>query len=139
FIQKPSRFDVSTEPGFDDNMGLISVLLMGMAGAVLFIACLNLANMLLARGTARTKEVALRLALGASRWRIVRQLLCEGLVLAVLGGAVGLVISAWCNDLLLHSLTTLLNSTNFSVVVQLRPDVVVLGVTFLFCVLATLF
>ncbi len=77
---------------------------MCMAGAVLLIASLNLANMLLARGTTRAKEMALRIALGASRWRIVRQLLCEGLLLAMVGGAVGLAVSVWCNNLLLRSL-----------------------------------
>jgi len=137
-IQKPSRFSMSTTPQDDGPVTLVGTLLMGMAGAVLIIASLNLANMLLARGTARAKEVAVRLALGASRWRIVRQLLCEGLLLAICGGLVGLVVSVWFNDLLLHSLARLLGSVNFSLVVNLRPDATVLAATFLFCVLATL-
>ena len=137
-IQAPSRFSISTTPSDDGPMGLIGTLLLAMAAAVLFIACLNLANMLLARGATRAKEIALRLALGASRWRIVRQLLCEGILLAFAGGAVGLLISLLSNRLLLDSLGSLFSSMDFSIVVNLRPDATVLTVTFLICFLATL-
>ncbi len=134
-IQTPSRLSMSTSPEDDGPVSL----LIGMAAAVLLIASLNLANMLLARGTARAKEIAIRLALGASRWRIVRQLLCEGLLLAIVGGFFGLLISIWSNDLLLKSIDGLIGSMNFSLVVHLRPDALVLAVTFVFCLLATLF
>ncbi|MEY2507105.1 MAG: putative transport system permease protein [Verrucomicrobiota bacterium] len=137
-IQKPSRFSLSTGPEDDGPIALIATLLMGMAAAVLLIASLNLANMLLARGTSRTKEIAIRIAIGASRWRILRQLLSEGLLLAVAGGAVGLAVSVWCNGLLLQSLGRMLGSLNFSFVADLHPSATVLSVTFLFCLLATL-
>ncbi|HSH37715.1 MAG TPA: ABC transporter permease, partial [Chthoniobacterales bacterium] len=138
-IQSPSRFSISTSPSDDAaEMSMMGLLMMAMATAVLLIASLNLANMLLARGTARAKEMAIRLALGSSRWRIVRQLLCEGLLLAVLGGAFGLMLSIWSNGLLLRSLTSLFSSMSFTMVVATRPDVTVLAVTFLFCLFATL-
>jgi putative ABC transport system permease protein len=137
-IQKPSRVSISTGPEDDGPITLIGVLLMAMAGAVLLIASLNLANMLLARGTARAKEMALRLALGASRWRIVRQLLCEGLLLALAGGALGLALSMGSNGALVGSLGSLFSSMSFSIIVDPRPDLTVLGITFLFCLFATL-
>src|SRR5919109_1596385 len=136
-IQAPSRFSLSTQPEDDGPITLIATLLMAMAGAVLLIACLNLPNMLLARGTSRSKEIAVRLAVGASRWQIVRQLLSEGLLLALCGGVVGLILSTGCNDVLVQQFLHLLASVNFSFVVKLRPDATVLAVTFLFCLAAT--
>jgi predicted permease len=137
-IQPPSRFNISTQPSSESASAPLVLVLHGMAGCVLLIASLNLANMLLARGTARGREVALRLALGASRWRVIRQLLAEGLLLAAGGAALGLIAAVWCNDLLLHSISGLLTSMHFTFVVSTRPDAAVLVVTLLFSIAATL-
>ena len=82
------------------------MILMAVAGAVLLIVCANVANLLIARGAARHRELALRLAVGASRSQIVRLLLVESLVLAVAGAALGLLLASWGASLLLSFFTT---------------------------------
>jgi putative ABC transport system permease protein len=136
-IQPPSRLSISSSPTNDPDKA-IAGLMLAMAAVVLLIACLNLANMLLARGATRAKEIAIRLSLGAPRWRVVRQLLVEGLLLALAGGALGLLIAQWSDDLLAESLNGMFRSMSFSLSVELRPDGRVLFATILFAVAATI-
>jgi predicted permease len=136
FITAPlSRFSISDDPPDDGDIQSIAPMLLGMAAVVLLVACLNLANMLLARGTARRKEIAIRMALGSSRWRIVRQLLTEGLLLALLGGAAGLLIGLWASKVLALSMRGLLP---IDMVWDASPNLPILAVTFGFCLLGTI-
>lgn len=136
FMTAPlSRFSVSTSPQGEGGMSKIGPLLLGMSLVVLLVACLNLANMLLARGTARRKEIAIRQALGGTRKQIVRQLLIEGFVLALCGGAFGLLIGLWSCQLLVASAAKMMP---LDLVWTSGPNPAILLATLLFAMLGTI-
>ena len=137
FLIRPlPRARVSTSPADESDLTMLGLMLFSLAGIVLLVACLNLASLLLARGLARRKEIAIRLALGGGRGRIIRQLLTEGLVLSLAGGAGGFLIGLLSSDLMAASL-----SAHMPVAVFLRggADPPVFVATLGFCALATLF
>lgn len=127
-----------TSPQPENEMGLSvgSVVVLGLSTAVLLVVCLNLAGLQLARGHARSKEFAIRLALGGGRGRIVRQLLTEGFVLALIGGGLGLVFADWFIRLLAVTVTSQLPA---SVVLPDSTTGVAALATVGFAGLATLF
>ena len=103
-LSRPSRLLFMPGPGSSVITASLTALLMLMPAVVLLVACLNLVDLLLARGQARRQEMAIRLSLGGRRGRLTRQLLSEGLILALAGAAVGLVLSRWATGAVLASI-----------------------------------
>jgi predicted permease len=97
-------------------------MLMGLAGVVLLLACANVANLLLVRSVARRREIAIRMSIGAGRWQVVRQLLVESLLLALAGGGVAMLITAWTAG----AFADFVPHTSFPVSLDVRPDRTVL-------------
>ncbi len=98
------------------------MVLMGMVGVVLLIACVNVANLLFVRGSGRSAEVAIRMSVGATRYRLVRQFLTESLVLAVGGGAIGLILAGWGT----RFVAALFRENQNPIVINAQPDGMVL-------------
>lgn len=131
------RLGISTSPRTESTLLLPSIMLLLLSGAVLLIACLDLTNMFLARGESRRSEIALRVALGGGRGRLVRQQLSEGFLLALMGGLGGLLLAYGCMKVLVASITAAM-PVGFSFVIDPVPDLRVVGATLAFCIVATL-
>jgi predicted permease len=130
-----SRMSISDAPMKDNELLVPSGLLIAMAGVVLLIASLNVANMMLARGAARGREIAIRQALGAGRRNILQQLFTEGLVLALIGGAAGILLASSGTSILMNSMSRL---APVDLLFDASPDARVLLATLGFCVLSAL-
>jgi predicted permease len=121
------------------RFSLPAQILMGVVGLILLIACANVASLLLARGMARRREITVRLAMGAGRWRLVRQLLSESALLAAIGAAAGLLMGHWASGILIAKLSTKRFPVALDTHLNLRVflfTVAVMALTLILCALA---
>jgi putative ABC transport system permease protein len=134
YLRRPGRFAVDQDERLVNT--IISLVLMGVSAVILVIACLNLANMLVVQGAGRHREIAVRMAIGGGRWRIIRQLLIESLLLALLGGVLGFLLAFWGTRIL----NVWIAAAQDPELRWLRPglNVRVLAATLGFCLVATL-
>lgn len=120
--------------GIQNTLSPVLTLLMVVVMLVLLIACFNVANLLMARASARRKEIGIRLAMGATRGRLIRQLLTESMLLSLLGGVLGLLLAYWTTNLLL----AFKPPTSFPILLDLRADGRLLAFTVLISLLTGL-
>jgi putative ABC transport system permease protein len=114
------------------NTHSLLLILLGAVGVVLLIACVNVANLLLVRAAARSREIAVRSALGASRSRVIRQLVTEGLILSICGGVAGMLLAGWLLPLIIS-----LSPANIPRLDEVRMDSLVLSFTLIISLLTS--
>jgi len=133
FLEKKMLLAVGSHgrPILQHDAGKPIWILMSMVGLVLLIACANLASLLVARGEARQREIAVRMAMGAGRWRLIRQLLTESLLISLAGGAAGLLVGSWTLGALVGSIPESLGASGLQGKFDYRVLVFALGISIL--------
>jgi predicted permease len=136
FLARPApRLEYSNRPPQDGAIATLAIAMLGMTGSVLLIVCLNLASLFMARGQARRREFAIRLAIGGGRARIVRQFVTEGLILSLIGGTLGAMLGVYAVDAMTAGV---LDRMPFSLALDFSAPPALVAGTAVFSIIATL-